>query len=41
MTPLIVTPLGAWRYRTRIPWAVALGAVLAVAGVSLLGWNPG
>jgi drug/metabolite transporter (DMT)-like permease len=40
MTPLIVTPLGAWRYRTRIPWAVALGAVLAVAGVVLLGWNP-
>ncbi|MCD6024644.1 MAG: hypothetical protein K0Q91_1560 [Fibrobacteria bacterium] len=40
MTPLIVTPLGAWRYRTRIPWAVALGAVLAVAGVALLGWNP-
>jgi drug/metabolite transporter (DMT)-like permease len=40
MTPLIVTPLGAWRYRTRIPWAVALGALLAVGGVALLGWNP-
>jgi drug/metabolite transporter (DMT)-like permease len=41
MTPLIVTPLGAWRYRTRIPWAVGLGAGLAIFGVILLGLNPG
>jgi drug/metabolite transporter (DMT)-like permease len=40
MTPLIVMPLGAWRYRTGIPWLVAAGAGLAVAGVVLLGWNP-
>jgi drug/metabolite transporter (DMT)-like permease len=41
MTPLLVMPLGAWYYRTRIPGGLLAGAAAAVAGVILLGWNPG
>ena len=41
MTPLLVMPLGAWRYGTRVGPRL-LGAVLAaLAGVLLLGLNPG
>lgn len=37
MTPLLVMPLGAWRYGTRIGLRTAAGAAAAVAGVVLLG----
>jgi drug/metabolite transporter (DMT)-like permease len=39
MTPLIVIPLGAWRYGTRIgAWMVA-GTAVSLAGVLLLGFG--
>jgi len=40
MTPLLVMPLGAWRYGTRPTWRVLAGGLAALAGVILLGWNP-
>jgi drug/metabolite transporter (DMT)-like permease len=40
MTPLLVMPLGAWHYGTRIGGRALLGAGAALAGVLLLGWNP-
>lgn len=41
MTPLLVMPLGAWHYGTRLGLRTVLGALAALAGVVLLGWNPG
>ena len=41
MTPLLVMPLGAWYYGTRISLRMVTGAVAALAGIALLGWNPG
>ncbi len=39
MTPLLVLPLGAWRYGTRLPARALGGGVAALAGVVLLGWR--
>ncbi len=41
MTPLIVMPLGAWHYGTRFEPRTLIGAAAAVAGIALLGLNPG
>jgi drug/metabolite transporter (DMT)-like permease len=41
MTPLLVMPLGAWRYGTRPSGRMLAGGLAALAGVILLGWNPG
>jgi drug/metabolite transporter (DMT)-like permease len=41
MTPLLVMPLGAWHYGTRIGTRMVAGAGVALAGIALLGWNPG
>jgi drug/metabolite transporter (DMT)-like permease len=40
MTPLLVMPLGAWRYGTRPTGRMLAGGLAALAGVVLLGWNP-
>lgn len=40
MTPLLVMPLGAWRYGTRIGYRASLGAAAALAGIVLLGLVP-
>ena len=37
MSPLLVLPMGAWHYGTRIGPRTVLGAMAAVAGVGLLG----
>lgn len=41
MTPLLVMPLGAWRYGTRVGPRLLLAVLAALAGVVLLGLNPG
>jgi DME family drug/metabolite transporter len=41
MTPLLVMPLGAWHYGTRIGLRLVLAVLAALAGVLLLGLNPG
>lgn len=41
MTPLLIMPLGAWHYGTRISGRMIAGAAAALAGIALLGWNPG
>jgi len=40
MTPLLVMPLGAWRYGTRVGPRMVLGAAAALAGIALLGLFP-
>lgn len=40
MTPLLVMPLGAWRYGTRVSPRTLAGALAALAGVALLGLFP-
>ena len=40
MTPLLIIPLGAWRYKARFTGQVLLGGAVALVGVALLGWNP-
>lgn len=40
MTPLLVMPLGAWRYGTRIGARAAVGAAAALLGIVLLGLFP-
>ncbi len=40
MTPLLVMPLGAWRYGTRPSGRMLAGGLAALIGVILLGWNP-
>jgi drug/metabolite transporter (DMT)-like permease len=41
MTPLLVMPLGAWHYGTRIGLRALGGAAAALAGIILLGLFPG
>jgi drug/metabolite transporter (DMT)-like permease len=40
MSPIMVIPLVAWRYKTRVRKRVILAAVVAVAGVALISWKP-
>jgi drug/metabolite transporter (DMT)-like permease len=37
MAPLLIIPIGARLYRTRIGWAALAGTLLSLAGVILLG----
>jgi drug/metabolite transporter (DMT)-like permease len=37
MAPLLIIPIGARLYGTRIGWAAAAGTGLSLAGVALLG----
>jgi drug/metabolite transporter (DMT)-like permease len=39
MSPLIVIPLGAWHYGTRVGGAAVGGTLLSLAGVALLGFG--
>jgi len=39
MSPLLIIPLGTWRYRTQLGRRVIFGGVAALVGVALLGWN--
>ena len=39
MSPLIVIPLGAWYYKTRIGSTAIVGTVISLAGVILLGFG--
>jgi drug/metabolite transporter (DMT)-like permease len=41
MTPLLVMPLGAWHYGTRVGPRLVFSVLAALAGVVLLGLNPG
>jgi drug/metabolite transporter (DMT)-like permease len=41
MCPLLIIPLGTWRYGTRLGLKVLLGGAVALAGVVFLGWDPG
>jgi drug/metabolite transporter (DMT)-like permease len=41
MTPLLVMPLGAWHYGTRVGPRLVLAVLAALGGVVLLGLNPG
>jgi drug/metabolite transporter (DMT)-like permease len=36
---LVVIPLTALRYRTRVPWDVTLAATVAVIGVGMISWK--
>ena len=40
MSPIVIIPLVAWRYKTRVRKRAILAAVVAVAGVMLLSWKP-
>lgn len=40
MTPLLIIPLGAWKYGVRLGRRVLFSGLAALAGVALLGWNP-
>jgi drug/metabolite transporter (DMT)-like permease len=40
MSPIMVIPLVAWRYKTRVRKRIILAAVVAVAGVALLSRKP-
>ena len=40
MSPIMIIPLVAWRYRSRVRKRAILAAVIAIAGVALLSWRP-
>jgi len=40
MSPIVIIPLVAWRYKTRVRKRAIAAAVLAVAGVALISWQP-
>jgi len=40
MSPIMIIPLVAWRYKTRVRKRAILAALVAIVGVGLLSWEP-